>query len=164
MRRVWVDEDVTVNSVGGTAKYKMPWYWLLTRDMVSGLDVFTQITSQGEVILPVFGSADDASDYLSEETGSWKARKTSRGELVSVLMGVCRGARWIVLDPPPRVTTEEALELCGLSRESFLEPLLGRGRSWFEEERNYGQRSGTLARGFRSQEARKSTVVSRKVL
>jgi hypothetical protein len=51
-----------------------------------------------------------------------------------------------------------------LSRERFLEPLLGRGRAWFEEERNKSQRSGTLARGFRSQDARKSTVGSRKVL
>lgn len=145
---------------GGTASYPTPWYWLLTRLRVSGLEVFTESTSKGEVILPVFGSADDAVGYLTEELSSWKPRKTGRGELASVLMGVCREVRWVTLDPPPRAATEEALKVLGLSRDNFLEPLLGRDRSWFEEERNKRQRPS--AHGLLSRTIRKTTVESRK--
>ena len=145
---------------GGTASYPTPWYWLLTRVRVSGLEVFTESTSRGEMILPVFGSADDAMGYLTEELGSWKPRKTGRGELASVLMGVCREVRWVTLDPPSPPATEEALKLFGMSRDAFLEPLLGRDRSWFEVERN--KRQGLAAYSLLSRPIRKTTVESRK--
>lgn len=130
------------------APYQTPWYWLLTRDRVSGLEVLTQRTREGVEILPVFGSEVDALAYLPEGRGFSKPRRTGRGELVSILMGVCREARWVALDPPPGMAKEETLELLGVSRERFLEPLSGRGRSWFEEERKR-QGSGTVAQGFR---------------
>lgn len=61
----------------------MPWYWLLTTYGALGLEVFVEKTPTGEVIVPVFGSADEAAGHLSESTGPWKPRKTSRGELVT---------------------------------------------------------------------------------
>ena len=83
--------------------------------------------------MPVFGSAEGAGGYLSDGAGPWKPRKTSRGELVSLLMGVCKDARWVTLDPPPGAATEErAAGLRAWSKEAFLDPLLGMGRPWFE--------------------------------
>jgi hypothetical protein len=135
MRRVLVSGKRVASGPGRLAPDQLSWYWLLTRSRVSGLEVFTQKTSEGVVFLPVFSSEEDACAYLPDERGFWKPRKTGRGELVSVLMGVCREARWVALDPPPGMAPEEALKLLGLSREWLLEVLLGRGRSWFEHER-----------------------------
>ena len=129
----------------------MPWYWLLTTYGALGLEVFVEKTPTGEVIVLVFGSADEAAGHLSESTGPWKPRKTSRGELVSLLMGVCKDARWVALDPPPGTAMEDGIvELCALSREVFLESLLGRGRPWFEVARFGRQELATTARNVRS--------------
>ena len=136
MRNVTVDEKRAASDAGDPVPGQTQWYWLLTRDRISGLEVLTERTSEGAAILPVFGSAEDAHAYLSGRRGSWRPRKTGRGELVSVLMGVCKEARWVTLDPSPGMAEEEALELLGLSREGFLEPLLGRGRFWFQKERD----------------------------
>ena len=158
MRSVSLYQKGAGSLTGGTVSCSTPWYWLLTRVRVSGLEVFTESTSRGEVILPVFGSADEAIGYLTEEHGSWKPRMTGRGELASVLMGVCREVSWVTLDPPPRVATEEALKLLGLSRDTFLEPLLGRDRSWFDEERK--KRRKPTAHGLLS----RTRVKARKAL
>lgn len=122
-----------------------PWYWLLTGERISGLEGFTERTPEGTMIMPVFGSAEDARAYLSGRSGSWRPRKTVRGELVSILMGVCREASWVTLDPPSGMAAEEALKLFGVSRDGLLESLLGRGRFWFQKEREK-QRSRTLTR------------------
>lgn len=138
MRHVTVEQERTVGEAGDPAPGRTTWCWLLTRDRVSGLEVFTERTPEGAKILPVFGSADDARAYLahlSGRRGSWRPRKTGRGELVSVLMGVCREASWVTLDPPPGMAAEEARKLFGVSRDGFLEPILGRGRFWFQKER-----------------------------
>jgi len=131
----------------------------LSRYGVSGLEVFTERTPKGEGIVPVFGSADGAGSYLSDGAGPWKPRNTSRGELVSVLMGVCKDARWVALDPPPGAATEEGgLELCAWSKEAFLDPLLGRGRPWFEATRYGGRRPATTATDPRSRERKKTRI------
>ena len=129
----------------------MAWYWLLTTYGALGLEVFVEKTPTGEVIVPVFGSADGATGYLSASAGPWKPRKTSRGELVSLLMGACKDARWVALDPPPGTAVGEGIVgLCVSSREVFLEPLLGRGRPWFEAARFGRQELATTARKVRS--------------
>jgi hypothetical protein len=87
----------------------MAWYWLLTTYGALGLQVFVEKTPTGEVIVPVFGSADGATGYLSVSAGPWEPRKTSRGELVSLLMGACKDARWVVLDPPPGAAVGEGI-------------------------------------------------------
>lgn len=132
MRQVMVGGRVSGRI--GSAPDPTSWYWILTRNRVSGLEIFTQSTPEGAVILPVFGSAEYARVYLSGRNRDWSPRKTGRGELVSILMGVCREAGWVTLDPPPDVTAQEALRLVGVSRNGFLEPLLGRGRFWFQKE------------------------------
>jgi hypothetical protein len=138
---------------------RTPWYWLLSKHGVSGLEVLTERTPTGEDIVPVFGSADGADAYLSDDAGLWKPRKTSRGELVSVLMGVCKDARWVALDPPPGAATEKRVAgLRAWSREAVLDPLLGRGRPWFEATRDVGWRPATTARDPRSRERKKRPI------
>jgi hypothetical protein len=117
----------------------MRWYWLLTKYGAFGLEVFVEKMSSGEVIVPIFASAGGAAGYLSESADPWKPRKTSRGELVSLLMGACKDARWVALDPPPGTAIEERVkEIRVSSRAAFLEPLLGRGRPWFEAASSEG--------------------------
>ena len=79
----------------------MRWYWLLTKYGAFGLEVFVEKLPSAEVIVPIFASADGADGHLSESVDPWKPRKTSRGELVSLLMGACKDARWVALDPRP---------------------------------------------------------------
>ena len=104
MRRVGVVGQRGTGRVGSDSR-PTGWYWLLSRTGVSGLEVFTEMMPKGEGIVPVFSSADGARDYLSEGAVPWKPRKTSRGELISLLMGVCKDARWVALDPPPGAAT-----------------------------------------------------------
>jgi hypothetical protein len=143
----------------GSESQHTPWYWLLTRYGVSAIEVFMERTPKGEEIVPIFGSAAAAAGYLSDGPDSWNPRKASRGELVSLLMGSCKDARWVALDPPPGAATEEGVAgLCATSREAFLDPLLGRGRSWFEATR-YGRRGqATTARSPRSRERKKTPI------
>ena len=159
MRRVGVMEERVTGRKGSDSQLTT-WYWLLSRTGVSGLEVFTEMMPEGEGLVPVFGSAEAARDYLSEGAGPWngpwKPRKTSRGELISLLMGVCKDARWVTVDPPPVAATEEvAAGLCACSTEAFLGPLLGRGRYWFEVAHSVGPNLATSARDPRSRERKK---------
>ena len=158
MRRIGVVEERVTGRKGSDSQLTT-WYWLLSRTGVSGLEVFTEMMPRGEGLVPVFGSAEGARDYLSEGAGPWKPRKTSRGELISLLMGVCKDARWVAVDPPPVAATEEvAAGLCAYSREAFLGPLLGRGRSRFEVAHSVGTNPATSARDPRSRERKKRPV------
>jgi hypothetical protein len=98
------------------------------------MKVFTRILDGGEMVLPVF-SGEDAARTFAARCGAegWTARKTGAGELISVLFGPCRGCRLVALDPPAELETGAALELAGVGREVFLVPILGWGRSWFED-------------------------------
>ena len=87
----------------------MRWYWLLTKYGAFGLEVFVEKMPSGEAIVPIFGSADGAAGHLSESVDPWKPRKTSPGELVSLLMGACKDARWVALDPPPGMAMEQGV-------------------------------------------------------
>lgn len=158
MRRVGVVEGRATGRMGSDPRPTTPWYWLLSRYGVSGLEVFTERMPAGEEIVPVFGSADRADAYLSDDASPWKPRKTSRGELISLLMGVCKDARWVALDPRPGAATEGGAGLCASSREAFLDPLLGRGRPWFEATRYVGPTPATSARDPRSRERKKRPV------
>jgi len=65
--------------------------------------------------------------------GRWHGRATGIGELVSVLYGPCRRVGSVALDPPWGTLTERTLDLVCLSRVEFVDFLLSRGRSWFDE-------------------------------
>lgn len=106
-------------------------YWLVVRHERDRMEVLTTKTSAGDAVLPVFGSGEEAEAFLPN-MGDWEARETSAGELVSVLSGPCRDAKLVALDPTPEMKAGVEIELVSVGRESFVEPLLGRGRPWFE--------------------------------
>ena len=86
------------------------------------------------MVLPVFSGEAAARSFVARcGVEGWVVRKTGAGELISVLFGPCRGCRLVALDPPGALEIEAALELAGVGREVFMEPILGRGRSWFED-------------------------------
>ncbi len=113
-----------------------PLYWLIVRDGPRQADVFTTHHRGGEALLPVFSSREEAQIFVGKELVryGWIARATGMGELVSVLYGPCKGVRRVALDPPREMLSGRILDLVSLSREAFVDSLLGKGRSWFEEE------------------------------
>ena len=124
MSRVGEVENGVARRTGSDPR-RTPWYWLLTTRTFQGLGFLMEMAPKGEVIVPVFGSEGAAHAYLSEGVSAWKPRKTSRGELASVLMGLCKDAGWVALDPAPGATGKGAAGLRVSSREAFLERLLG---------------------------------------
>lgn len=123
----------TLRPAGGRHQVRMSYYWIVVRYLPGRMEVFTRVLGGGEVVLPVFSSEGDAAGFAGRcgETG-WRARRTGAGELISVLFGPCRGCGVVALDPPSDLQVEEALRVSCIGREVFLEPILGRGRSWFE--------------------------------
>lgn len=111
----------------------MPYYWLIVKYTHGQMEILTRSLASGGAVLPVFSSEEDARAFLPSRGGDdWWVRKTGAGELISVLFGPCRGCKLVALDPPQGIETEAALELVSVGRESFMEPILGRGKSWFE--------------------------------
>lgn len=80
--------------------------------------------------------------------GKWQPRGTGAGELISLLSGSafsaapCAGVERVTIDPPPELidgirhglTEGHVGELISMNRRCFLERLMGRGRSWFENK------------------------------
>ncbi len=110
-------------------------YWLIARDTSEHLDVFTLDYGGDERQLPIFSSQEEARLFVEKEftKGGWHARPVGTGELVSVLCGPCKTVDRVTLDLPWETLSEVTLALVSLSREVFVDFLLGRGRSWFEE-------------------------------
>lgn len=106
-------------------------YWLITRHDHRQMEVLT-IGRGGKEVLPVFSFDEEAREFLqSVEEEEWSARRTGAGELISVLYGPCAGVKRVALDP-----SSEIADLVSVSRQGFMDLLLGRGRSWFDESRS----------------------------
>jgi hypothetical protein len=104
-------------------------HWLIVKDRISGMDVLT-VDLGGEDALAVFGFEEEAQMFLElRPTASgegWRARRTSAGELVSVLYGPCSGARRVALDPLPGVLDGgKSIGLLAIERKGFLRMVLG---------------------------------------
>ena len=65
----------------------------------------------------------------------WQARETTAGELTSVLYGLCAGVERVALDPLPDMLVERTIGLVSLSRERFVDFVLGRERPLARRER-----------------------------
>jgi hypothetical protein len=110
------------------------WHWLIVKDRTSGMDMLTIDLGSGEESLAVFGFEEEAQMFLElrpAATGEgWRVRRTSAGELVSVLYGPCSGAQRVVLDPLPGVLDRgKSIGLRAIDRNCFLRMLLGEGPS-----------------------------------
>jgi hypothetical protein len=143
-------------------------YWLITRCGTHRMEMLTidlpGTSGEGQQALPVFSAREDAGDFLefvrkdgssqgrfsvAGAAGGWRIREITRGEFLSLLCGPCAGVGKILLDPLPEVDTELALELMGVSREGFVDHLLGRGSSW-TQIRFQKEREGTVTSLFSS--------------
>ena len=108
-----------------------PPYWLIVRHGTGRAEIFTANHPGGEPVLVVFGSREEAQLFIEEELGEggWQARSAGAGELISVLYGPCRRAGRVALDPLPKMLVEGMVEIVSLSRERFIDSLLGGGHS-----------------------------------
>ncbi len=105
--------------------------WLIVKHENSRMAVLTVDDCGGET-LPVFSYEEEAEAYLwlagQAEVG-WRARKTTAGELISVLYGPCAGAKKVALDPLPAVGGATMVERVSLGRERFMQSLMNRRES-----------------------------------
>ncbi len=81
----------------------------------------------GGEALPVFSFEEEAEIFLglSEPGRGWRVRKTTAGELVSLLFGPCRGIGRVALDPVAEFDARALLPLVSVRRERFVRSLLG---------------------------------------
>lgn len=102
-------------------------YWLIARHDDRRVSVFTLRFAPGEEALPVFGHAEEAGTFLrlSGLKNGWEIRETGPGEIVSVLLGLCKGVQKVVLDPPPEPDLETWIDLMSVGRRVFIEVLMG---------------------------------------
>lgn len=128
-------------------------YWLITGCETHRIEVLTinlpgTLTfPEGRQALPVFSSRQDTEGFLellrkegfgqgrfsvTPVGGGWRVREITRGELLSLLCGACAGVGGVLLDPLPEMDAALMAELVGVSREGFVDHLLGRGRPWFD--------------------------------
>lgn len=107
-------------------------YWLLVKDGPCPVAEVYTINWQGRTTLPVFNqrSKADALRQILASGDDWKLRRTSAGELVSVLATFLRNIQRVALDPGPEQppvhddgyeTTSDVIPL--ESRERFMELL-----------------------------------------
>ena len=103
--------------------------WLITRHITSRMDVFTTHLCGDRKALAVFSFEEEAQMFLDLQLAAsrdgWRVRRTSVGELVSVLYGPCSDTKKVVLDPVPDVGKEELVDLLSMHRNDFLRFLLG---------------------------------------
>ncbi len=101
-------------------------YWLIAKVENGRMEALTVDGGGGEA-LPVFSHEEEAELFLClGETGDgWRARESSAGEVVSLLFGPCAGVGSVALDPLPGTVTGALIELLSLSRERFLDRLMG---------------------------------------
>ena len=102
-------------------------YWLIAKVENGPMEALTVEGARGEV-LPVFGHEEEAELFLclGGLGEGWRVRESSAGEIASLLFGPCAGVGSIALDPLPRtVVGAMMIELVSLSRERFLDRLMG---------------------------------------
>ena len=102
--------------------------WLITKHIASKMDVFTtHLSGEGKAMV-AFSFEEEAQMFLDLQLAAsrdgWRVRRTSVGELVSVLYGPCSDTKKVVLDPIPEVGREEAVDLLSMHRNDFLRFLL----------------------------------------
>ncbi len=108
-------------------------HWLITRYDHSKMSVLTLRLGGGGEALAVFGFEEEAEMFLHLRRPAlgegWGVRRTSTGELVSVLYGPCANAKEIAMDPVPGAAKKEEVGIPTMHRNHFLRVLLGEGPS-----------------------------------
>lgn len=134
------------SAANGGGVSPQPCYWLAARQASrgTGIEVLTLDPAGGGGVLPVFSFEEKAEMFLKLEglRDEWRTRRTGRGELISLLFGLCGGVGSVVLDPlsenpSGRVDTASPVSL---SRRSFAR-LAGRESLARRRSRGVGRRT-----------------------
>jgi hypothetical protein len=123
----------TVKQAPGRAPGRQPGsaYWLIARNENSRLEVLATCFAGEAEALPVFSHEEEAEMFLrlwEVECDGWQARESTAGELISVLYGPCASVERVAVDPLPEMLVERTVGLVSLSRERFVNFVLGRKR------------------------------------
>jgi hypothetical protein len=102
-------------------------HYLIARREIRGLEVPHVLLKCGAEVLPVFSSAEAAGRFLSSQFigEGWYVRQFSTGELVSLLFGLYGRVARILPNPLPGALSREAALLSLVSRDRFIESLIG---------------------------------------
>jgi hypothetical protein len=118
------------DTIGGLARRRP--LWVITCYRNNRTEVLTVDPDGDGGSLPVFSFEEEAKAFLGlsendQEGRRWRARETTAGELVSVLLAPCAGVRQVALDPLPLALGMGRLmaSSCSVARERFVEELLG---------------------------------------
>lgn len=100
-------------------------YWLIARNDNGRSEMLT-IAHDGEKMLPVFSFEEEAKMFFSLGTpgAGWSIRRTTAGELASMLTGPCADAGFVALDPMPELVCRGMADLVSMSRERFTHRLI----------------------------------------
>lgn len=113
-------------------------YWLVARMVKNRTNALIIEVPGGERLLPVFRGAGRAEMFvwLSGLAGvqeGWFARRSGRGELLSMLIGPRRSVRRVAVDPSAELMSAERfgpeIEQVCIPRKEFVERLLSERRS-----------------------------------
>jgi hypothetical protein len=89
------------------------------------LEVQTVDDLNGQKTMPVFSFREEAEMYMRfEGSGGWWVRKTSAGELISLLFGPYSSVDMVTLDPLPEICDEGMSHLVSVRRKDFALRLL----------------------------------------
>jgi hypothetical protein len=102
-------------------------YYVIARYEANGLELLHIPLESGEETLPMFTSKVAARDFLVSKTlgQEWYVRESYAGELVSLLLGLCAGIEWVLIDPLPGEQAAEGNPADTAHSESFVDYLLG---------------------------------------
>ncbi len=101
--------------------------WLIANHHNGRLGVFTLEPGSEREALPIFSFEEEAEAFLMLGTpgAEWRARRTTAGELTSLLYGPCANVKRATLDPLPVVSGDMVFDLVGPGREDFLRNFVG---------------------------------------
>jgi hypothetical protein len=113
--------DCTI--AAGAARGSGSRYWLIAKNDNGPLEVLT-IDLDGQETIPIFSFTEEAEMYMRFEVrGSWWVRKTSAGELASLLFGFYSYVEKVTLDPLPEICGEGMTPLVSVRRKDFTRTL-----------------------------------------
>jgi hypothetical protein len=119
--------------------------WLIAKQDEGRMEVLTLNPHSEEEALPIFSHEEETEAFLGLQAPGkgWRARKTTTGELVSLLYGLCTSIEKAILDPlPVAVDVWMVVDLTGPGRENFLRNVLGVDETSFTNQRERVRRNG----------------------
>ena len=106
--------------------------WIIASNQASRLDVLTVDPDEDDSFLPLFSFEEEAETFLRlfADAGNtqWSSRKTTAGELISVLLAPCAKVKRVALDPLPLSLGSTMLPFVSVQRDRFVQYLMGEHR------------------------------------